>query len=225
LLFGTGLLTTLVAEYFCFFHARRLPPNHDEKSCALPDFELWWTAAYGNVNPPKLPAGKGGGTINLQVSVPKSVGTVRLAPNGSEDVKVDPIVDPKYLSAIEDREMYRRGLLFVREVAKEMANEYAIEEFQYPDSFTPDGLDAYIEKFGMSGQHFLASCPMKPLAERGVVDQELKVYGINRLRIADGSVLPRMIASRPQATVAMIGERCADFIRQGWKRDKLFSPE
>lgn len=224
-MFGKGLLTTIVCEYFGFFHTRRLPPNHDEKSCALPDFELSWVPAYGEFNPPKLPAGKGAGTIIIQVSVPKSAGTVRLAPNGSEDIKVDPIVDPNYLSAIEDREMYRRAILFAREVAKEMAEEYAIEELQYPDSFTPDDLDAYIGKYGSSGQHFLASCPMKPLAEGGVVDQELKVHGINRLRIADGSVLPRMIASRPQATVAMIGERCADFIRQGWKRDGLFSSE
>jgi choline dehydrogenase len=218
-------LTTIISEYFGFFHIRRLPPNHDRKSRAIPDFELSWIGAHGDPVPPKLPPGKGGGTILVQMSVPKSVGTIRLAPNGLEDIKVNPIVDPNYLSAPEDQEMYRRGLMFAREVAKEMADEYPMEEFQYPESFAPDDLDAYIGKAGMSGQHFLASCPMKPLAAGGVVDQELKVYGIDKLRIADGSVLPRMIASRPQATVAMIGERCAEFIRQGWKHNRLFSPE
>jgi choline dehydrogenase len=58
---------------------------------------------------------------------------------------------------------------------------------------------------------------MKSLEEGGVVDQELKVHGIDGLRIADGSVFPGMTASRPQATVVMIAERCAEFIRQGWK--------
>ena len=63
---------------------------------------------------------------------------------------------------------------------------------------------------------------MTPVNEGGVVDQELKVHGIDGLRIADGSVFPGMIASRPQATVVMIAERCADFIRCGWKEQETF---
>jgi choline dehydrogenase-like flavoprotein len=58
---------------------------------------------------------------------------------------------------------------------------------------------------------------MKKLEDGGVVDLQLKVHGIQGLRIADGSVIPEMIASRPQATVVMVAERCAEFIRSGWK--------
>ena len=127
------------------------------------------------------------------------------------------------MSASEDWPVYRRGLLFALEISKEMANRwYPIQEIQPPDSSTPEDLDQYIRRKGMSGQHMLSSCRMKPLNEGGVVDQELKVYGIDGLRIADGSIFPDIVPSRPQASVAMVGERCSEFIRNGWGREGLF---
>ena len=99
---------------------------------------------------------------------------------------------------------------------------YAIEEVEVPASHSKEDLDEYIRKFAVSSHHLLSSCRMKPLEDRGVVDQQLKVHGIDGLRIADGSVFPGIIASRPQATVVMIAERCADFIRQGWEEKELF---
>ena len=154
----------------------------------------------------------------VQNSTPKSVGTVRLSPSGANDIKVDPVVDPKHLSAPEDWEVYRRGLVFAREIAMQMANGgYPIEEALVPSSNSQKDLDTHIRNWGIGAQHLLSSCRMKPLHEGGVVSQELKVYGVDGLRIADGSVFPGMIASRPQATVVMIAERCAEFIRRGWR--------
>lgn len=201
-----------------------LPPHHDKNSRALADLELVWTAAYGACNIPEFPPGTGAGSVMIQNTVPKSVGTVRLSPEGANDIKVDPIVDPRYLSAPEDWEPYRRGLVFAREIGKEMAKSgYPIQEALVPASNSPEDLDAHVRKFALSGQHLVSSCRMKPLDEGGVVDQNLRVHGVYGLRIADGSVLPRIVASRPQATVAMIAERCADMIRQGWKDEKLFA--
>ena len=159
----------------------------------------------------------------IQNSVPKSVGTVRLSSHGAHDIKVDPIVDPRYFSAEEDFEVYRRGIKFARGVGEEMAKSgYPIQEAIVPDSNNDEDLDKYIRSSGLSAQHFLSSCRMKPLDEGGVVDKELKVYGIEGLRIADGSVFPGMVASRPQATVVMIAERCAEFIRQEWRAKGFF---
>jgi choline dehydrogenase-like flavoprotein len=98
---------------------------------------------------------------------------------------------------------------------------YDVEEDRFPKNDEDAELDAYIREHGLSSQHLLSSCRMKKLEDGGVVDFELKVHGIKGLRIADGSVVPEMIASRPQATVVMIAERCAEFIRSGWK-DKPF---
>lgn len=159
----------------------------------------------------------------IQNCVPKSVGTVRLSRDGAYDIQVDPIVDPKHLSDPQDWEVYRRGIVFAREVVREMEKSgYPIEEANVPESNSKEDLDVYIRKFAATGHHLLSSCRMKPFDEGGVVDQELKVHGIKGLRIADGSVFPGMIASRPQATIVMIAERCADFIRQGWTDQKLF---
>ena len=223
IIFGTGLLLTVGCEYFCFLQSQRLPPKPNQKSDTLPDLELFWGAGYADYTDPIFFSGKGMGCILIQCSIPKSSGTVRLSSNGIDDIRVDPIVDPGYMSASEDWLVYRRGILFALEIGKEMANGgYPIQELQTPDSSAPADLDQYIRTKGISGQHMLSSCRMKPLNEGGVVDQELKVYGIDGLRIADGSIFPDIVASRPQASVAMVGERCAGFIRKGWRREGLF---
>jgi choline dehydrogenase len=216
--FGAGIFLSLISEYYCFVHTQKLPPYHDKTSRQVPDCELFWTAAYGSINFPKFPKGKGAGCIMIVNSLPKSLGTVRLSLDGANDINVDPIVDPKYFSAPEDWGVYRQGLIFAQKVGAEMAKSgYPVEEAEVPASHSNEDLDAHIRKFAISSQHVLSSCRMKPLHEGGVVDQQLRVHGIEGLRIADGSVFPGMIASRPQATVVMIAERCADFIRQGWK--------
>ena len=213
---------SIVCEYFCYLHSKRLPPNHDKSTCALPDLEIWWNAAYGALTFPKFPKGFGAGAILVQCATPKSIGSVRLSPHGTNDIKVDPIVDPGHLTAPEDWDVYRKGVMFALEVGKEMASSgYPIEVIEGPESITNEDIDAFIRKHALSGQHLLSSCRMRPLAEGGVVDQELKVHGIDGLRIADGSIFPNMIASRPQATVAMVGERCSQFIRAHWRLEEL----
>jgi choline dehydrogenase len=223
LIFGTGILITVTCEYFCFLHTRKLPPNHEKHSRKLPDLELFWVGSYVDTALPESVRGKGTGAILVQCAVPKSIGTVRLSTDGADDVRIDPIVDPKFLSFSEDWDVCRRGLTFALEVGKEMANgRYPIQELTAPKSSSPKDLDQYIRETGIGGQHLLSSCRMKPLADGGVVDRELRVYGILGLRIADGSVFPRMVASRPQASVLMVGERCAAFIRSKWECEGLF---
>ena len=48
----------------------------------------------------------------------------------------------------------------------------------------------------------------------GVVDRSLNVYGVQGLRIADASIFPRLIGVKPQATVVMVGEKCAEIIQE-----------
>jgi choline dehydrogenase len=207
----------MISEYFCFLHSDNLPPSHNPSSRALPDLEIFWTACYGSNSYPKLPKGKGGGSMMIQKSLPKSFGTVRLSTEGANDVKIDPIVDPNLLSNPEDWITYRRGLLYARQIGAEMARGgYDISEVLMPRSSREEDLDEFIRNGALCSQHLLSSCRMKPLEEGGVVDFELRVYGIRGLRIADGSVFPGMVASRPQATVVMIAERCAEFIRREW---------
>lgn len=183
-----------------------------------PDLEIFWEVLYPSPSMPDSIRGKGVGSAMVQCCVPKSIGTVRLSPTGAHDITVDPLVDPNYLSAPEDWLIYRRGILFGLEIAKEMGQRgYPISEIYPLQSTSSKHLDDFIRRRGITGQHPLSSCRMKPLEEGGVVDQELKVYGVRGSRIADGSVFPTIVASRPQATIVMIAEKCADFIMENWK--------
>ena len=63
--------------------------------------------------------------------------------------------------------------------------------------------------------HQAGSCKMGPASDPlAVVDPELQVHGIEGLRVADASVMPVVTSGNPHATVVMIGERAADFIKQ-----------
>ena len=60
--------------------------------------------------------------------------------------------------------------------------------------------------------HFVGSCRMG-VDRMAVVDPQLRVYGVDGLRVADGSVMPTIPAANTHTTVVMIGERAADFIK------------
>ncbi|KAL6256462.1 hypothetical protein P5V15_012575 [Pogonomyrmex californicus] len=69
--------------------------------------------------------------------------------------------------------------------------------------------------------HQAGTCKMGPCSDpMAVVDPTLKVYGISGLRVADASIMPRMISGNPVAPVNMIGERVADFIKNDYKKFK-----
>ena len=63
----------------------------------------------------------------------------------------------------------------------------------------------------VSGYHYAASCPMGV-----VVDSRLKVFGVNRLRVADGSIMPKILGANLNAGTIMIGEKAADFIKDDY---------
>ncbi|CAL7949811.1 unnamed protein product [Xylocopa violacea] len=65
--------------------------------------------------------------------------------------------------------------------------------------------------------HQAGTCKMGPLEDKmAVVDARLKVHGVKGLRVADASIMPRVISGNPIAALSMIGERVADFIKEEW---------
>lgn len=65
--------------------------------------------------------------------------------------------------------------------------------------------------------HQGSSCRMGPSTDEfAVVDNQLRVYGIESLRIADASVMPRIVSGNMHATIVMIAERTVNFIKQTW---------
>ncbi|KAK0159394.1 hypothetical protein PV328_010273 [Microctonus aethiopoides] len=64
--------------------------------------------------------------------------------------------------------------------------------------------------------HFVGTCKMAPKNSGGVVDSKLKVYGIQRLRVVDASIMPSIIAGHTNAPTYMIGEKASDMIKEEW---------
>jgi choline dehydrogenase-like flavoprotein len=72
-------------------------------------------------------------------------------------------------------------------------------------------LDAHNCKHQGTSIHMASSCRMSPMAETGVVDQYCRVHEVERLRIVDTSIMPRVVRRCPAATAVMLGERAASF--------------
>ena len=81
-----------------------------------------------------------------------------------------------------------------------------------PDIRSEDEIDAYIRKFGSTVFHPCGTCRMGT-DDRAVVDSELRVRGIDGLRIADASVMPAVVSGNTNAACIMIGEKAADMIK------------
>ncbi|CAK7209999.1 hypothetical protein SCUCBS95973_000642 [Sporothrix curviconia] len=77
-------------------------------------------------------------------------------------------------------------------------------------------IDAYARETGQSSLHFGCTCRMSKTAADGVVDTRLRVHGVKNLRVADASVFPKITSGHTMAPTLMVGERCADFIREDW---------
>lgn len=81
---------------------------------------------------------------------------------------------------------------------------------------TDDDIDAFIRERLISTLHLTSTCRMAPKEDGGVVGQDLKVYGVNNLRVADASVFPTLTSGHTVAPTYLVAERCADFIKRDW---------
>ncbi len=149
-----------------------------------------------------------------------NIGVFQLYPESRGSVHIrstDPLDLPKihanYLSAEVDRQLIVRGLQVVREVAAQpdLAPLIVREVRPGPETSDPDALLAYAKQSGQTSWHPIGTCRMG----RGndtVVDHELKVHGIDRLRVVDSSIMPNMPTSNTNAPSIVIGEKAADLI-------------
>lgn len=96
---------------------------------------------------------------------------------------------------------------------------YPIVDQSVPESTDPLHLDEHINQWGQSINHYTSTCRMAPEddVKPGVVDDELKVYGVHGLRIADSSVFPNILATHLQAATVVVGEKCADMLKSSRK--------
>ena len=145
-----------------------------------------------------------------------SAGELRLQ---STDPAVQPLLDYRYLEAEFDRRRMREMVrLAVRLVEHEAFQPIIAERVEPTDAelASDEALDEYLLREVTTGQHISGTCKMGPASDPlAVVDQFGRVHGLENLRVVDASIMPNCIRANTNVTTMMIGERIADFIRQG----------
>ena len=174
-----------------------------------PDLQLVFMPAHRNANGFALPLGHGYGILSIAAR-PKSVGRVSLA---SADPHAPPLIDPDFLGHPEDIVLIRDGLKLARRLleAKPFARYHGWEILPGPDVQSDAQWDDYIRRTAVTVHHPGCSCRMGSDAD-SVVDPELRVRGVQGLRVADASVFPTLVAGNTNAAVVMIAEKAADMI-------------
>ncbi|KQW70317.1 choline dehydrogenase [Phenylobacterium sp. Root77] len=202
--FGKGLGRQQFLESGAFLKSR---PDLDR-----PDLQIHTVAAimqdHGKVAVPK-----DGFTFHVCQLRPESRGRVGLR---SADPSDDPAIFANYLATEEDRRALREGVRMMRKVAAQSAlDPYRTEElFPGKDVETDEQIDAWIRKHAETIYHPVGTCKMGADGdEMAVVNGELKVRGIEGLRVIDASVMPTLVGGNTNAPTIMIAEKAADMLR------------
>ena len=152
-----------------------------------------------------------GVTVNSAYLRPASRGTVRLA---SADPAAAPLIDPNYWAEPEDRRRALEGLRMARDILRQEALRPFVlaERMPGPAITTAADLIAYAQRTCKTDHHPVGTCRMGSGPD-AVVAPDLRVHGLDGLRIADASVMPRLPSCNTNAPTIMLGEKAADLLR------------
>lgn len=202
LLFGTGPVTSSLFETGGFWYA-------DDKARS-PDIQFHFGQGSG-IEKGIVKLNNPGVTLNSANMRPRSRGTVRLA---NSDPRTAPLIDPQFWSDPKDLEVSLRGL----EMAREMMQQPALKPFIGREVLPGPEVAAdkkqlfdYACRMGKTDHHPVGTCAMGS-SKDSVVDLELRLRGIENLRVCDSSVMPLEISSNTHAATIMIGEKAADLV-------------
>jgi choline dehydrogenase-like flavoprotein len=194
---GRGALTSNLAEAGGFVHTR--------DGLAGPDSELLVAPVMSyqeNLGVPTAHAV----ALGPSVLAPSSRGQVTLR---SLNPATAPRIQHNYLQTEEDRACMTAGL----RIALDIANQPALRDIitgplEAPESESDSHLLAFARHVGLTFYHPTSSCSIN-----SVVDAELRVLGVDALRVVDASVMPTIVRGNTHAATVMIAERAADLIR------------
>jgi len=152
-----------------------------------------------------------GVTLNTAYLRPRSRGTVRLA---GRDPNAAPLIDPNYWEDSYDRQMSIAGVKLAREIMRQNALKPFVlaERVPGPACKSDEDIAEYAFRSAKTDHHPAGTCAMGT-GKLSVVSPELKLHGIDGLRVCDASVMPFLTSSNTNAPVIMIAEKAADMIR------------
>jgi choline dehydrogenase-like flavoprotein len=204
--FGTGVATIVPGGLHAFIKTR--------PELAVPDIEFMFRGAPVNARlwfPLIRPAYADGYGIRPTLLHPESRGEVKLA---SADPRAHPRIFLNLLSSPRDLAVLREGFKRAREVAAQKPlDPYRGEEISPGAKVKSDEeIDAWIRKTAVTAHHPASTCPMGT-HEECVLDPQMRVRGVERLRVVDASAMPDLVSAHINATVLMMAEKAADLIR------------
>jgi choline dehydrogenase len=154
--------------------------------------------------------------VHPVLNLAMSAGELRLQ---STDPNVQPLLDYRYLEDPFDRRRMREMVRLAVTLFEHPAFRDIVAGRNEPtdtELASDEALDAFIARDIVTGQHSSGTCKMGPDSDpMAVVDQYGKAYGLQGLRVVDASIMPDCVRANTNVTTMMIGERVADFIKQG----------
>jgi choline dehydrogenase-like flavoprotein len=198
----SGMLTTNFAESGGFIKSNANEP--------APDLQLHFVIGKLVDHGRKTVFGNGY-SCHVCLLQPKSRGSVTLA---SADPMAAPLIDPNFLGERDDVDRLVRGFKIMRGVLQQPALAvYGGRELKASAEATSDAqIEAFVRNHADTIYHPVGSCRMG-LGPLDVVDAQLRVHGLQGLRVVDASVMPRIVGGNTNAPTIMIAEKAVDMIR------------
>lgn len=199
-----GPLTSNVAEALAFIRTRDDAP--------APDIELLFAPAFFNYHGFRSPKGHGF-TLGAILLRPKSRGQITLR---SADPFDRPRIEPRYFTEPDDLALMVEGVKMARRVlnAAPFDQYRGIEVYPGPDLTTDAQIGEYVLREFQSLYHPVGTCKMGPEGDpMAVVDAELRVRGVDGLRVVDASIMPTVPGGHTVAPTIMIGEKAAEMVK------------
>lgn len=201
LVFNSGVATSNICEGAAFVKS--------EADLHMPDIQLHFMPLiwldYGRTHVPGH-----GMTLEAAFLQPRSRGTVTLA---SSDPSTAPLIDPAYGACPGDIRGLVQAVRRAREIMQAPAFRPFVGEELFPgaDRQSEAALADYVRQTAITTYHPVGTCRMG-VDDLAVVDPRLRVRGLEGLRVADSSIMPRIVSGSTQAPSGMIGEMAASMI-------------
>ncbi|KAG0252883.1 hypothetical protein DFQ27_007790 [Actinomortierella ambigua] len=172
-------------------------------------------------------------TISVVLLNPCSVGRIGIktsprpknSDGSAQPPLVEPVLDPNFLAESFDLRALTEGFRFARKLARQMMKDPAVgqpsKEVVPGDSVADDddkAIHEFIRAEATTIFHPVGTCKMGPASDTmAVVDERLRVRGMDRLRVIDASIMPSVPAAHTTAPTIMLAEKGADMIKEDWE--------
>jgi choline dehydrogenase len=134
----------------------------------------------------------------------------------STDPFVDPIIQPNYLQDPIDQRVLVKGMHWARRLlhTQALAPFFGSDALPGPSVHTDEEWLDYARQYGSTAYHLIGTARMGPATDKtSVVDDQLRIHGLQGIRVVDASIMPNMPSANTYSSTMMIAEKASDMIR------------